>query len=487
MERLHRKQPLASFHPNTLMPQTAHSRWFGVRKDLSKGRAAALMAASFLLPLGAWAIAAYGPFWEVAYQVSLSAESPHLQVVHVPGEKLTADSWQEFLSAVQSDNAAIIEAQSKGTPNESSARQNKKVLRQIVPAALANGWIEKGHETDDEAIRNVWQQLAAGELTSPVMEISDDNSAVIKSNAAVLSAAKPDWPTVSLLKLLPQAETKVSRPVYLIPPHEVALAGWKSLQAVAPEPHSDSSDASDRKTLLQRYGESLRTIFLGFLLGAMVAVPLGILAGTYDFFSKLFEPFIDFFRYMPAPAFGVVLMAIFGLELGPKIMLVFLGTFPHAVLMVANTTRQLEKPLLEAAQTLGANQRQLVTRVVIPGIMPNLYNDLRILLGWAWTWLVIAELMGFKSGLTEIIDTRGRRFQFEHVYPAILLIGISGFITDQILSSLSRVFFPWTHSSPSMFGRFIGRVTQAVRGAIDAFTADREPSLPRSKTSKSLP
>jgi NitT/TauT family transport system permease protein len=180
-------------------------------------------------------------------------------------------------------------------------------------------------------------------------------------------------------------------------------------------------------------------------------------------------------------------MAIFGLELGPKIMLVFLGTFPHAVLMVANTTRQLEKPLLEAAQTLGANQRQLVTRVVIPGIMPNLYNDLRILLGWAWTWLVIAELMGFKSGLTEIIDTRGRRFQFEHVYPAILLIGISGFITDQILSSLSRVFFPWTHSSPSMVGRFIGRVTQAVRGAIDAFTADREPSLPRSKTSKSLP
>jgi NitT/TauT family transport system permease protein len=103
-----------------------------------------------------------------------------------------------------------------------------------------------------------------------------------------------------------------------------------------------------------------------------------------------------------------------------------------------------------------------VTRVVIPGIMPNLYNDLRILLGSAWTWLVIAELLGFKSGLTEIIDTRGRRFQFEHVYPAILLIGLSGFVTDQCLAALGRVFFPWIHPAPGFLSRGIRFIRSLV-------------------------
>ncbi|MEO0448115.1 MAG: ABC transporter permease subunit, partial [Verrucomicrobiota bacterium] len=110
-------------------------------------------------------------------------------------------------------------------------------------------------------------------------------------------------------------------------------------------------------------------------------------------------------------------------------------------------TRQLDLGLLDAAQTLGAKRYNLVFEVVIPGIVPNLYNDLRILLGWAWTWLVIAELMGVKSGLTEIIDTQGRRFHFDIVYATILLIGLTGFLTDQLLSRIRPVVFPWSPSA----------------------------------------
>ena len=86
----------------------------------------------------------------------------------------------------------------------------------------------------------------------------------------------------------------------------------------------------------------------------------------------------------------------------------------------------------------------MLTRVVIPGILPNLYNDLRILLGWAWTWLVIAELIGVKSGLTEFIETQGRFRNFDRVFPVIILIGVTGFVTDQILSWLHGIIFPWT-------------------------------------------
>jgi NitT/TauT family transport system permease protein len=249
---------------------------------------------------------------------------------------------------------------------------------------------------------------------------------------------------------------EVARPVYLVTPSAVASSFWKGITSTKAV---EAESGAPSKSLLQRYGESWRTIVLGFLLAIGVAIPLGIMAGSYDFVSKLAEPFVNFFSYMPAPAFGVVLMAIFGLDSGPKIMLVFLGTLPPAILTIAKTTRSLDISLIEAAQTLGANQRQLIFSVVVPGILPSLYKDLRLLFGTAWTWLVIAELLGFKSGLSEVIDTHGRRFQFEIVYPAILMIGLSGFFMDQILAYVARYLFPW--AEPVRKG-FIGKLMSYI-------------------------
>jgi len=188
-------------------------------------------------------------------------------------------------------------------------------------------------------------------------------------------------------------------------------------------------------------------VFWGFAYSCLLGIPLAILCGSFDFFSKLHEPFVDFFRYMPAPTFSVLFVAFLGTADAPKIMLVFVGTFFQLVLVVANTTRMLEKSLLEAAQTLGANRRQLLGRVIIPGVLPKLYNDLRILLGWAWTWLVIAELIGEKTGLTGFIDTQGTRYNFDRVFPIIILIGLTGFFTDRLLLALRNPLFPWTEEA----------------------------------------
>lgn len=442
------------------MRPASRPSWFGVRKELDQGKAAVLMAVSFVAPFAIWCIASYGPFWDESYRVQISAESPRLQSIYVTGDDLVPHIWEQFVAAIRADNADVIKASESGQPTAGTARQNKKILRQIFPTALANGWLARAQETDDDAMRDVWLNVADGKLKPTKQPLSEENLDIVSKNAAQLKATAPEWPVAMLLKLIPEASLQVARPVYLIPPHEVAITGWKNLMANTVEEGGASAegDKSAQKTLRQRYLESLRTIVTGFLLAMALAIPLGVLAGTFDFFSKLIEPFTDFFRYMPAPVFGVVLMAVFGLEFAPKIMLVFLGTLPCAVLVIANTTRGLDRTLLEAAQTLGANQRQLVTHVVIPGILPTLYNDLRILLGSAWTWLVIAELLGFKSGLTEIIDTRGRRFQFEHVYPAILLIGLSGFLTDQSLAALGRLFFPWIHPAPGFLAKAFGAV-----------------------------
>ena len=436
----------------TPAPARHRERWFAVRKDLDGARGTVLMTLSFVIPLLVWVVASYGPFWQARHEVQITAESPALASVYVPGDRLAPEYFTPFQETIRKENEAVLAARKEGTPQELTARQNKKIVRQIFPLALAHGWCGKDQETDDEALKAVWLKVASGELKPSVFSPSAENVGIIEENAKLLAGA--EWPTQALLKLVPQAKKSYDYPVYLVPPHVVFATAWDDLKG-RPESAIDAAagdNKSDAKPLLERYQESLRTIALGFLLAAVLAVPLGILAGTYSVFSRLLEPFTDFFRYMPAPTFGVVLMAIFGLESAPKIMLVFIGTFPTALLVIANTTRQLDVSLLEAAQTLGASQRQLVTKVIVPGIMPTLYNDLRILIGCAWTWLVIAELLGFKSGLTEILDTRGRRFQFEHVYPAILMIGLTGFFTDQVLGWLGRGLFPWayrTHSASS--------------------------------------
>ena len=431
-------------------------KWWTFRKQLDQSRGTVLMVLSFLIPLLIWLIACYGPWWKTAYQVTISAESEGLQSVFTPGDVLTPESWTQFQEQIVIDNAKIIAARQSKTPLVSSERQNKKIVRMIFPLALTNGWLTRDQEIDDQALRETLLAYAAGKLDDRKEAFSDENKTIAKENAAMLAKAAPEWPQESLLKFLPQAQMEVARPVYLVTPSAVASSFWKGITSTKTV---ESESGAPSKSLLQRYGESWRTIVLGFLLATGVAIPLGIMAGSYDFVSKLAEPFVNFFSYMPAPAFGVVLMAIFGLDSGPKIMLVFLGTLPPAILTIAKTTRSLDISLIEAAQTLGANQRQLIFSVVVPGILPSLFKDLRLLFGTAWTWLVIAELLGFKSGLSEVIDTHGRRFQFEIVYPAILMIGLSGFFMDQILAYLARYLFPW--AEPARKG-LIGKLLSSI-------------------------
>ena len=93
--------------------------------------------------------------------------------------------------------------------------------------------------------------------------------------------------------------------------------------------------------------------------------------------------------------------------------------------------------------TLGAKNTALLFRVVVPGIITNLYNDLRILLGWAWTYLIVAELIGTSSGITWFITQQARYKNFDNVFAAIFMIGIIGLTTDILLAQLGKRLFPW--------------------------------------------
>lgn len=232
-------------------------------------------------------------------------------------------------------------------------------------------------------------------------------------------------------------------PIYLPAPHEVAKAFYTAF-TTPPQRQGDF-------WLHESLWHSCQIIFWGFVYSALLGLPLGILCGTFSLFSKLFEPFVDFVRYMPAPVFGALAVAVFGLADEPKITIIFIGTFFQMVLVVANTTRLVEPGLLHAAQTLGANSRQLLVHVVIPGALPKLYRDMRILIGWAWTYLVVSELIGEKSGISAFIYQQQRYRNFENVYASIVMIGLIGLVIDQILAVIGRYLFPWESGNTSLF------------------------------------
>jgi NitT/TauT family transport system permease protein len=229
-----------------------------------------------------------------------------------------------------------------------------------------------------------------------------------------------------------------SNPIYLPAPHEVALSLYTAF--ITPPATQDGP------WLHQSLWHSIQVIFWGFVISSILGVPIGILCGTYAAFARLNEPFIEFFRYLPAPAFGALAVAILGIYDGPKITIIVIGTFFQQVLIVANTTRKLDVALVEAALTLGTKKLKLLSRVVIPGILPDLYRDQRILLGWAWTYLIVAELIGTSTGITWFITQQARYQHFATVYAAIMIIGIIGLGTDIMLALLGKRLFPWDRS-----------------------------------------
>ena len=151
-----------------------------------------------------------------------------------------------------------------------------------------------------------------------------------------------------------------ANPVFLPPPHAVLRAmvtGFTTPPARPEEPW-----------LHQALWHSITVIFWGFLVSSLLGVPLGILCGALPSVARLTEPFVEFFRYLPAPAFGALAVAVLGIHDAPKVAIIFVGTFFQQVLVIANTTRRIDPALLEAAQTLGASRRALLYRVIVPGI-----------------------------------------------------------------------------------------------------------------------
>ncbi len=184
----------------------------------------------------------------------------------------------------------------------------------------------------------------------------------------------------------------------------------------------------------------------GWALSALIALPMGLFIGTYRSVQALLEPLTDFIRYMPAVAFIPLVMLWIGIDEGAKLGIIFIGTFFQMVLMVAEDVRRVPMAQIEAAQTMGATRAEIIERVIIPSAKPALVDTLRITMGWAWTYLVVAELVAANSGLGYAIIKAQRFLQTDKIFCGIILIGLIGLAMDQSFRLMHRKAFPWLYA-----------------------------------------
>ncbi|WP_041389259.1 ABC transporter permease [Polaromonas sp. JS666] len=218
-------------------------------------------------------------------------------------------------------------------------------------------------------------------------------------------------------------------PTFLASPVTMAKEGWLLFTEL---------------NFIHDIGMTVWRVFGGFVLASLIAVPLGIAMGTYKGVEAFFEPFVSFCRYLPASAFIPLLILWAGIGETQKILVIFIGSVFQIVLMVAVTVGGARRDLVEAAYTLGAADRGIITRVLIPGAAPGIAETLRLVLGWAWTYVIVAELIGSSSGIGHMITDSQALLNTGQIIFGIIIIGLIGLVSDFAFKALNRRLFAWS-------------------------------------------
>lgn len=190
-------------------------------------------------------------------------------------------------------------------------------------------------------------------------------------------------------------------------------------------------------------GASVLRIVLGFLISSVVAIPVGILMGSYKVFEAALEPPIDFMRYTPAVAFIPLTLIWFGTSTTQKLVILFIAIFFQEVLLVMDNVKNVPIQFVDMAYTLGLSPSQVLRRVVFRAALPGIVDTLRISMGWGWTYLVVVELVGATDGLGFQIQQAERYLDTPEIILGIIVIGVLGLIFDFSFKAIYAKAFPY--------------------------------------------
>lgn len=192
---------------------------------------------------------------------------------------------------------------------------------------------------------------------------------------------------------------------------------------------------------------STRRIGLAFLIASALALPLGVLMGAFEPINRFFEPIMAPLRYMPISAFIPLLILWFGIYEKQKIAFLFLGVFVYLLPVVVSAIRAVPEELVQTSLTLGASRAQVVTTVLVPAALPEIFDSFRVMNAISWTYVILAEAVNPEHGLGYMVELARTHQKASWSFAGLLVIGGIGLLTDFLIRSLSRLLFRWREAS----------------------------------------
>jgi len=197
------------------------------------------------------------------------------------------------------------------------------------------------------------------------------------------------------------------------------------------------------EALVRSAGWSIYRVTMGFVLAALVAIPLGLLMGTFPPLKHFFAPVLDPLRFLPISALVPLTIVWFGIEEMQKIIFLFLGIFVYLLPLVVESVEGVDDVYLQTATTLGATKSQIVRHVLIPGSLPALAEALRVMNGIGWTYVILAEVINARYGLGALITVAGKRSHVDQIFALVIVILVIGVLSDLVIRFVNRRLFFW--------------------------------------------
>ncbi len=188
---------------------------------------------------------------------------------------------------------------------------------------------------------------------------------------------------------------------------------------------------------------SIKRVMIGWALAAVIALPIGVMCASAPRFQAAVQPIMEFFRYLPITALVPLTIIYCGIEEGQKYTIIFLGTFFQLVLMIEDTVVGVDKNLLNAAKTLGTSNFAIYYKVLLPAALPGIMDAFRMTIGWAWTYLIVAEMISADNGVGYMILKAQRYVATDQVFGGLIMIGLIGLGTDFLMRVITKLVVPW--------------------------------------------
>jgi NitT/TauT family transport system permease protein len=224
----------------------------------------------------------------------------------------------------------------------------------------------------------------------------------------------------------------------VFPPPSEVLSVWFDLVTGA-------TDAAGRYsgTWLDHAWASIWRVFAGFAWGVALGIFLGLLIGLSRVLERVLDPTIQVLRNIPVTAWVPLSLVFFGIGNAPAVFLIGLGAFFPAAINSTHGVRQVNVTLYKAARMMGANEWELLWRVILIAALPSILTGVRLSMGIAWVLVVVAEILAVRSGLGYLLNDAYLFYRNDVVIAAMLSIGLLGFLSDRLVILVRDFLLTW--------------------------------------------